>query len=111
MNSKDGKQPEKKSETAEERATRLEAQLKKVERSKTVDRVNTGIWQLMLRTSFIACYVQKTLVFLGMIGLRPPAEHFMTQQNNFQNLVTFFVFAIELWSEKKIFNENENKIF
>ena len=35
----------------------------------------------------------------------------MIQQSNFQNLIIFFVFAIELWSEKKIFNENENKIF
>ena len=29
-------------------------------------------------------------------------------QNNFQNLATSSVFAIEFWSEKKIFKEDEN---
>ena len=32
----------------------------------------------------------------------------MIQQNNFQNLIIFFVFAIELRNEKKIFKKNEN---
>ena len=32
----------------------------------------------------------------------------MIQQNNFQNLIIFFVFAIEFWNEKKIFKKNEN---
>ena len=63
----------------------------------------------MLRTSFIACYVQKTLVFLGMAGLRPPAEHSMAQQSSFQSLATPPASATELWSEKKAFNGGENK--
>ena len=33
----------------------------------------------------------------------------MIQQNNFQSLITSFVFAIELWNEK-ISERNENKI-
>ena len=32
----------------------------------------------------------------------------MIQQNNFQNLIIFFVFAIELRNEKKVFKKNEN---
>ena len=53
----------------------------------------------------------KNLDVLSMTDLRSFAEHFMTQQSSFQNLITFFVFATELWNEKKVFNENENKIF
>ena len=53
----------------------------------------------------------KNLGVLGMTGLRSSAEHFMAQQSNFQSLATPFVFATELWNEKKVFNEDENKIF
>ena len=32
----------------------------------------------------------------------------MIQQNNFQSLTIFFVFATEFWNEEKVFKENEN---